>query len=336
MECEKVRDQFSSLLEKELSPREERIVREHLASCPECQKDLGQFDKILRWLHCADQVEVPDGFLSEILEKMEAQKGKTPMSERGRWRWFDKTLSLKLPIQAVAMVAIVFLVLYITKMMPIQTPSITKNVEQVKPPRSEVPRSELKEMEPEVVLKEVKKEKVSEHLPPEVERLKQIGKDKPIISEERKEEKKWEGVVVSKAQPSEPEIVGKMVDTKEGVSLVAKPPQEIILKVSEQGKILSQLNELVKQFGGEIITSERNILLASLPASTFSEFEKDVVRLSSFEKGDKIFPKKSVLESSSAEPVVKRREMEEKGKESARPVTNWEGRIVVRIVLLEE
>jgi hypothetical protein len=221
-------------------------------------------------------------------------------------------------------------------MMPIQTPSITKNVEQVKPPRSEVPRSELKKMEPEVVLKEVKKEKVAKHLPPEVERLKQIGKDKPIISEERKEEKNWEGVVVSKAQPSEPEIVGKMVDTKEGVSLVAKPPQEIILKVSEQGKILSQLNELVKQFGGEIITSERNILLASLPASTFSEFEKDVVRLSSFEKGDKIFPKKSVLESSSAEPGVKRREIEEKGKESARPVTNREGRIVVRIVLLEE
>lgn len=331
MECEKVRDQFSSLLEKELDALEEKIVREHLVSCPECQRDLEQFDKILHWLHCADPVEVPDGFLSEMLEKMEGQKRKAPMSGREKWRWFDKALSLKLPIQAMAMVAVVFLVLYITKMMPIQIPSITKNVEQAKPPRSEA-----KEMEPEIVSKEMKKEKVPEQIPHAVDRLKQIEKDKPIILEEKKEEKKLDGGVVSKAQPSAPKIVGKVVVARERVPLASKPPQEIILKVSDQGKILSQLNELVKQFGGEIITSEKNALLASLPVSTFSEFEKDVARLSSFEKGDKIFPRKSTLESSSAEQEVRRREIEEKGEESARPMTNREDRILVRIVLLEE
>ena len=182
----------------------------------------------------------------------------------------------------------------------------------------------------------MKKEKVPEQIPLAVDRLKQIEKDKPIILEEKKEEKKLGGGVVSKAQPSEPEIVGKVVVARERVPLASKPPQEIILKVSDQGKILSQLNELVKQFGGEIITSEKNALLASLPVSTFSEFEKDVARLSSFEKGDKIFSRKSALESSSAEQGVERREIEDKGKESARPVTQREDRIVVRIVLLEE
>jgi hypothetical protein len=321
MECEKVRDQFSSLLEKELSPMEERIVREHLASCPECQRDLEQFDKILHWLHSTDQVEVPEGFLSEILEKVEAQKRKGPMSERGRWRWFDKALSLKLPIQAMAMIAVVFLVLYIT---------ITKNVEQVKPPHSEA-----KKTEPEVFLKEVKKEKVPEQLPLEADGLKQIKKDKPIISEEKEEEKKLEGVVVSKAQPSEPEIVGKMVDTKERVSLAAKPPQEIILKVSDQGKILSRLNELVKQFGGEIVSTEGNIFLASLPVSLFSEFEKGLSTLSSPEKPSEITPQKDATEGLSFSSEAKRREIGERHK-LAKSMPETEGRIVVRIVLLEE
>ncbi|MGD0915273.1 MAG: zf-HC2 domain-containing protein [Thermodesulfobacteriota bacterium] len=336
MECEKVRDQYSSLLERELNPLEERTIREHLASCPECQRELEQFDKMLCWLHCADQVEVPEGFLSEILEKLEDRKKKGPMSEKGSWRRFDKALSWKLPIQAMAMVAIVLLAIYITKMVPIQTPSVTKNVEQSKPPRSEVFRSEWKKLEPKVASKEVNQEKVFEQIPPEGERLKQIEEDKRIVSEERKEEKKWDQLMVSKAQPSEPELVGKTTDTKEKVPLDAKPIQEIVMKVTDRGKILSQLNELVRQFGGEIITSERNTLLASLPDFALSEFEKDVARLGSLEKRDQFLPRKSALGGSSVEPGMRRREIEEKGEAPASPMPRKEGRIVVRIVLRED
>ena len=60
-----------------------------------------------------------------------------------------------------------------------------------------------------------------------------------------------------------------------------KPPQEIVLKISDRDKAISQLRELVKQFKGEIVTTEGNRFLASLPASSFSEFEKELVGVSS-------------------------------------------------------
>jgi predicted anti-sigma-YlaC factor YlaD len=45
MDCEKVRDRFSSFWEKELIPSEEKTIREHLSSCQECQKELERFGK---------------------------------------------------------------------------------------------------------------------------------------------------------------------------------------------------------------------------------------------------------------------------------------------------
>src|SRR5512136_1415102 len=120
MECEQVRDRFSSLLEGELNPSEEKAVREHLASCSECQRDFEKFEKTIRWLHSIEEAEVPDGFFSEIHKKMEDQKKIGPMAGKVRPGWFNTLVRLKLPVQAVAMVAIVFLVLYLTKMLPVE------------------------------------------------------------------------------------------------------------------------------------------------------------------------------------------------------------------------
>src|SRR4030042_5073842 len=177
MDCESVRDQFSSLLERELSPMEERIVSEHLASCLVCQKELEHFEKVIHWLHSTDQVEVPEGFLSEILEKREDRKRKAPMGETGRWRWFDKALSLKLPIQAMGMVVVLFLVIYITKMMPVEIPQ-PNTVEQAKPTLLQERR-----VETELAQKEMKKEGVAEQPPLETSLLDSVKQTKKSIPE---------------------------------------------------------------------------------------------------------------------------------------------------------
>jgi hypothetical protein len=69
----------------------------------------------MRWLQSVGEVEVPDAFLPELLKKMEERKTIVP-DKKPTERGFNFPLSLKLPVQAVAMVAIVFLVLYLTKM----------------------------------------------------------------------------------------------------------------------------------------------------------------------------------------------------------------------------
>jgi predicted anti-sigma-YlaC factor YlaD len=132
MECEKIREKFSSLLEGDLSPFEEKMIKEHLSSCLECQRDFETFKKTMNWLHSVDQVETPDGFLTEIYQKMEDRKRME--SRRGWVHWLSR---MNLPAQAIAMVAIVFAVLYITKMIPMETPR-EKDVDAARTPRSEV------------------------------------------------------------------------------------------------------------------------------------------------------------------------------------------------------
>ncbi|PIV20180.1 MAG: hypothetical protein COS40_13900 [Deltaproteobacteria bacterium CG03_land_8_20_14_0_80_45_14] len=357
MDCEKVRDRFSSLLEKELTPSEEKIAREHLSSCPECQRELGRFEKTMQWLHSVGEVEAPDGFLPELQKKMGEQKKATP-DEKSRGRWFNFPLSLKLPIQAAALAAIVFLALYLTKMMPMEV-SRLKDAKQTSSSLSAEKKSEQ-----ELVQKEVERERRALETAPETPRPKDVEQAKPPIPGEEKmeganvppvkaEAKKTEApsskteVMTHQAIGSKEAAGGKVLSLKPGKiekGLVAKeksvaapkPPQKMILRISDREKGISQLRDLVKQFGGEMITTEGNMFLASLPTGSFPEFEKELAGLSVSAKTDKVIAKKQVTGSLRAAPVVKREEVDEKSKEPARLATDVESRAIVRILLIQE
>jgi hypothetical protein len=306
MECEKVRDRFSSLLENELDPLEERTVREHLASCPDCQKDLEQFSKIMRWLHFVKDVEVPDGFLSEINKKMEEPKRKVPFL----------SLSLKLPAQALAMVAIVFLVLYITKIMPVER-LFMKEAKHTKPFISE-PLTEEKKVDQLLVKKEREKEGVAAQ-----PSLKETEKSKIPPSE-------------TIPAPSEKKKIELALIAKEKVSPAAKPPQEMVLRTSDREKTLNQIQILLQQFEGKIITTEGNVFLASLPAAKFSEFEKELLELSSPGKADKRIQEKDIAESYGVSAGARRIGGEEKAKKPSNLVNEQESQLAIRILLLQE
>jgi hypothetical protein len=212
-------------LENELDPLEEKTVREHLASCSDCQKDLQQFDKTIRWLHSVKDVGVPDGFLSEINKKMRERERKVPFL----------SISLKLPAQAVAMVAIVFLVLYLTKIMPVERLPM-KEAKHTKPFIS-APLATEKQGDQLLAKKEMEKERVATQPPP-----KEIEKSKIPASE-------------AIPAPLEKKNIEAASITKEKASPATKPPQEIILRTSDRQKTLAQLDELLQQFGGKIVTT---------------------------------------------------------------------------------
>ena len=356
MRCEEFRDRFSALLEKELSPLEERVVREHLASCSECLKDFERFDRTIRWLHSVEEVEVPDTFLSGIYEKMEDRKRKGLLAHQAKRGWFSYPASLKIPIQAVAMVAAVFLVLYFTKMIPVEGPRL-KDVD-----RAKQEYSEIEKMEERSIPREAKKERAAASPLLEKPGLKDIGPTRALVAREGKVGKglaqkpagEENGLALppaktetagaetprlmeagkTEAPASESVKLEDGVATKEKASLAAKPPPEVILRISDQAKVISELQELVKRFAGEVVTVQENILLVSLPALSFSEFEKELVRLDSSAKAGKMMLKKDAPEGSSAPAGVKRGEGEEKAEEPARPISAKEGYITVRILLL--
>jgi hypothetical protein len=356
MDCEKVRDRFSSLWEKELTPVEEKIVKEHFSSCPACQREFEQFEKTMRWLHAVGEVEVPDEFLPELHKKMEERKRITP-DVKATGKWFNFPLSLKLPVQAVAMVAIVFLVLYLTKMMP---------MEGYRPKETEPTSSPLSLKEkPEQVLaqKEVEREREVLKTPPEAPRPKSIEQAKTAVPREegleadtpqaKAEAKKAEvpssntevmrdqtfdlkEAARTRVPSSEPEKVEKGLPTQEKLFMASKPPQEIVLRISDREKAISQVLELVKQFGGEIVTAEGNRFLASLPTGSFSEFEKELAELSVSPHAGKVVPKEHVTGSLREMQGVKREQVDKKIKEPVKLATDEERRMIVRIILIQE
>jgi hypothetical protein len=357
MDCEKVRDQFSSLWEKELIPSEEKIVREHLASCPECQKEFEQFEKTMGWLRSVGDVEIPGGFLPELYKKMDGRK-KAPLVEKSRGKWSIFTPSFKLPAQAVAMVAIVFLVLYLTKMMPMEV-FRPREAEQTSSPVLVEKKSEQVSAQ-----KEMGKEQKTMRTLPETTRSKDINLAQAPVPEEEKLKEAYAPRVKAEAKKTEapspkaeimayqgidskeeakvktpspePGRVGKGLAAKEKSLMASKPPQEIILRISDREKVIPQLHELVKQFGGEMVATEGNMFLASLPTDSLSEFEKELASLSGPTQADKVIAKKQITGSLRAAPGMKREGIDEKSKESARPATDTEGRITIRILLIQE
>jgi hypothetical protein len=307
MECEKVRDRFSSLLEGDLDPLDEKVVKEHLASCPDCQKDFEKFEKTVRWLHSVEEAEVPEGFLSGIYKKMEDRKKTGLMAEKARPGWLNYLVQLKLPIQAVAMVAIVFLTLYLTKMMPFETPS-SKDVGQKKVSQPDV------KMEAKLVAKEGEKKREAAA---------------PIVEAPRLKESEKAEVPPAKAGKRAMQVIAE-----ERAFLAAKPPQEIVLKIANREKALSQIRELVKHWGGEIVKEEGNIVLASVPTASFSEFRKEIEGMSSLKKAEPAAFRKEVPRDLSSSQRARKEEVA--GKELVGPTADQASCMTVEIRLLQE
>jgi hypothetical protein len=295
MDCEKVRDRFSSLLEGDLKPPEEEKVREHLASCDSCRKNWEQFNRTIDWLHSVEEEEAPEGFLSEIEKKREEREGKK------RWAEVRFFRTMKIPMQAAAMVMILFAVLYLTKMTPFDT------LQKREVGKSETPYSEAEKKAP--ILKEEEKQTVvpppsslyrkdyASEAKPSVSDVRGSGKEisaqkmeeqdvklpAPSLNKERTVEQPSRLKEMAKAE-SPPQ--GEMRREARESLRVMRPPaekrtHEITLKIRDRERAISRLQDLAKQLGGEMVREDENLFLASVPASVYAEFEKGLADIGS-------------------------------------------------------
>jgi hypothetical protein len=103
MECPKIEEKLGLYGEGTLSPEEMTIVREHLASCPECTRDLAELQKTLRLLKDLDPVEPPPWLAQKIMAMVREEE----KSREGLMAWLFRPLRLKVPLQAFALVMVV-------------------------------------------------------------------------------------------------------------------------------------------------------------------------------------------------------------------------------------
>ena len=71
IDCEKCREMISCLLDGELSEAEQSLVREHIASCPECRS---VYDAFSEQMH--EEESLPDGLHEKIMSGIKAKPKK--------------------------------------------------------------------------------------------------------------------------------------------------------------------------------------------------------------------------------------------------------------------
>jgi len=208
------------------------------------------------------------------------------------------------------MVAIVFAVLYMTKMIPMETPSSKK-----------VDKPLAYHVQPE--------KKTDETIA-----TKDVNEKRPV--EQKKTEPEGTSAGELKVLPPEEKKVDKTALAKESRTAADIPAQEIIVRTSDQEKTFSELQSLVKEFGGEIVREEGHILLASLPTASYPEFEKRLEGMTSPQKAEPAAPQQVAPRALRTSPRAKEEESLGKGKEMGRAIAEQAGRIAVRILVVKE
>ena len=74
IDCEKCREMISCLLDGELSQAEQSLVREHIASCPECRSVYDAFSTVSEQMH--EEEPLPDGLHEKIMSGIKAKPKK--------------------------------------------------------------------------------------------------------------------------------------------------------------------------------------------------------------------------------------------------------------------
>lgn len=107
MDCKEVRNLFSEYLENESFAQRE-IVREHLRICKNCACEFEEFKKAVSAVAGLEKLKAPQDLLEGVHRKL---KPKPQVNEI--WKRLFYPLHIKLPLEAVAVAATVFLILTI-------------------------------------------------------------------------------------------------------------------------------------------------------------------------------------------------------------------------------
>jgi hypothetical protein len=207
MKCKEARDRFSSLMEEELLPEEEKELKGHLSSCSDCERNFQKFQETIHRLHSVEDLDPPEGFLAEIQEKLEERARTAPQVTQAAGRGFLFSPRVKLPLQAAAMVAVLFIVLYVTKIIPV--PMSPKKA--ISPPRQSLSEGARPDSPPSSQIADLKGPEKSE-----VPLLQEKAADRPVVPRPAPAPAGARGSkpVDALKPPEEPALLAKRSDTE--------------------------------------------------------------------------------------------------------------------------
>lgn len=131
MNCDDARELCSALVDEALTPTERAALDAHLAGCADCRRELERLRATVSLLRAAPPLRAPAGFVDRVLEAARP----TPWYRRVASRLF-RPLSVKLPVQAAALILISVVAVYVFQ----HTPALQQAAREESAPRSEPPR----------------------------------------------------------------------------------------------------------------------------------------------------------------------------------------------------
>jgi hypothetical protein len=126
MECRNVQNKLNLYVEHLLSSQEEKSVRDHIANCPDCAGALQELEETISFLKNLDRVEAPPWLSAKIMAHIEDEAD----SRRGTLSWIFRPFTVKIPLQALALVFVVGLSVLLYR-------ANISEFEQTEPPTSE-------------------------------------------------------------------------------------------------------------------------------------------------------------------------------------------------------
>jgi anti-sigma factor RsiW len=117
MNCEEIQRQLSDYVERSLGASPMGLIEEHLSDCPPCRREVEMLGETIGQIAALPMVEPPLGFTQRVMAHVRETEAR-PTS----WRWFLQSLRSKFPVQAIAVVVVGVLGIYLLHNEP-QKPS---------------------------------------------------------------------------------------------------------------------------------------------------------------------------------------------------------------------
>lgn len=111
MLCKDIEQKLPAYLEDALSPQENGLIKEHLASCPQCGKAIENLKRTETLVRQMEEVEPPPWFTQKIMSRVREEA----KQKEGIFRKLFYPLHIKIPIQALATVLIAVLAFQISR-----------------------------------------------------------------------------------------------------------------------------------------------------------------------------------------------------------------------------
>ena len=109
MECKDVRERLSAYLGEGVSSEEKRRLEQHLESCPQCRGALEELKKAGALIRGLEEVEPPAWLTGKIMARVRAEGER----KKGIFQTLFYPLHIKVPIEALAMVLIAVVAVYV-------------------------------------------------------------------------------------------------------------------------------------------------------------------------------------------------------------------------------